>query len=94
VRQVGYRALPVSFLLNFLTFLSTPGRPQGRNLRSHLVMMQFASNLSEEFQRMWLLSLGAFIFSEALHSAPRPPAAEEFPADESGAALKERASRP
>lgn len=30
----------------------------------------------------------AFIFSKALRFAPRPPAAKEFPADESGAALK------
>jgi len=34
----------------------------------------------------------AFIFFQALRSTPRPPTAEEFPADESGAALKGESS--
>lgn len=36
----------------------------------------------------------AFMFSKLLRSTPGPHAAEELPADESGAALKDRASQP
>jgi hypothetical protein len=36
--------------------------------------------------------VAAFIFSQALRSTPRPLAAEEFPADESGATLKDKSS--